>query len=622
MSTQSPARDPVRTLALSIGFLTLAGSVFLARGSPATGYELSLYTNTPLGVWAGLLLALAIAAGVAFVPSGNDVTRSGGVALAGLTVVTVITMPIVRGYRYMGQHDALTHLGWARGITQGSINPFDLFYPGIHTTTTMLASGLEIPVERAMFLVVVLTAIVFFVFVPLTLWTITERRFAVVVGAFAAFLLLPITTISMYLSAHAMSQAVLYSALLCYLFVAYLRTDRERAAFTAVGVAFAVAAIAAVVYHPQFLAHFIVVVFAVCGVQYLARRLARDGPIASQTPMYGQALFLLGLFLVWSSNHGFFSGTIVHFASSIVDFLTGAGGIFGGSAQTQADSLTAVGGSLLELFFRLFTPQFVFSVLAAVLGLAVVLGRCTGRLASIRPESWYFTAAVVALVPLFFAYFFAPGSSMYFRVFGLMMVFVTLLGALAIYAVAVRLTDDSATDSARGKNRRESTRSSVTVPTTVSSHPVFAVVLGVLLVLSLVAIFPSPYTYTESPHVSDTTMSGYETAFATGNDEVDYLGLRDGPNRFDDAVNANEDRSWRHFDVPADVLRSDVAGEYGEDRYLVLTEMDVEREEIAYRGLRYSAGDFEGVEGQPNVDRIQSNGEFNRYYVHDPGPAV
>lgn len=605
MSVQSAADEPVRKAALAVGFLAVAASVRAARASPATGYEVSIYAMTPTAVWAGLLVALAVALSVAFAPSsGRSAARSSAVGLGGLAVFVFAAVPILRGYRFFGHHDSLTHLGWARGISEGSIDPFELFYPGIHTSAVAIESVLAIPLERAMYVVVLVAMLVFCVFVPLTAWRITESRLAVVVAAFSAFLLLPITTIAMYLSPHAMSQAVFYATLLVYLFVATRRTDRGRATVTAAGLAFAVAAVAAVVFHPQLLAHLIVAFLGIAVVQFLARRVAPDGRIAGHSSVYGTVLFLTGLFLVWTANFGFFGETIAYFLSWVVEFVLSGGGMPGGSVQTQGTSLAAVGGSVLGLFFKLFAAHLVFSVLAGLLGLSALVAGRSGWLERVRPESIYFSAALVALVPVFFAYFFAPGSSMYFRVFGLMMVFVTLLGAIALYGLAARLSGE-----ARDRDGNA-----------VSSHRAFAVVFAALLVLSLAAVFPSPYTYTGSPHVSDATLRGYESAFEVREPDTDFVGLRNGPDRFDDAVNGNRERSWVHYDVPASTLREGVSEEYDEDRYLVLTRMDYEREVIAYHGLRYTAADLDAVESQPDVDRIQSNGEFDLYYVHDRPP--
>ncbi|MDZ7729856.1 MAG: hypothetical protein U5K37_00840 [Natrialbaceae archaeon] len=48
---------------LSLGFLSLAVAILTAWLNPETGYEVSIYTNTPLVTWIGIGIALAIAVG-------------------------------------------------------------------------------------------------------------------------------------------------------------------------------------------------------------------------------------------------------------------------------------------------------------------------------------------------------------------------------------------------------------------------------------------------------------------------------------------------------------------------------------------------------------------------------
>ncbi|WP_323171709.1 MFS transporter [Natrialba sp. PRR66] len=621
MSSQSAASDdPFRKLALAIGFLTVAVTAFLAHESPAAGYELSIYTMTPDQVWVGLLVAMSIALAVAFVPGrrsgdGNDATNGNdgdepsrglftsrllALGLGGLAMTVFAALPIIRGYRFFGHHDALTHLGWARAIAEGTIVPFDLYYPGIHTVTVLVNAVLGTSLEHSLMLTVFLSLVVFWVFVPLCIGTVVSDRRAVVIATFSSFLLLPITTISMFMTAHAMSQAVLFSALLFYLFVKYLRADRTLASVSAVGIALAVTSIATVVYHPQLVAHLIVVFLGISLVQFLARRIAATGRIASQTPMYGQSLFLVALFLVWTSNHGFFGGIIDHFLGSAVEFILAGSNTAGDSVAMQGASLGAIGGSLVEIFLKLFLPQLVFSILAGGLILVAVFVRGSDWLARIRPETLYFGVALVGLVPLFGIYFLAPDSTMYFRVFGLMMVFVTLLGALAIYGLCSRFS---------GTSRWRQSRF---VP---SGQPLLAVGFALLLLLSLAAVFSSPYTYTPTAHVSDQDIQGYETTFDDRDAEVDLVGLRNGPNRFDDAVNGNAERMRVHRDVPESTLGRNLTEEFEEDRYLVLTQYDYDREVIAYGELRYSDAQFSAVENERGVSRIHSTDEFERYYV-------
>ncbi|OVE85957.1 DUF6541 family protein [Natronolimnobius baerhuensis] len=598
MSQHSAIDDGLlRTVALSIGFFALAGSALVARGSPATGYEVSMYAMTPSLVWVGLMIAMAVALTIAFVPLRGE-PRGGrpfAIALGGLTMVVFAALPIIRGYRFQGHYDALTHLGWARGISEGTMSPFELFYPAIHVTTVFINTVIEIPLSRAMLFVVLISMLVFCVFVPLCVGTIVGDQRAAIIAAFAGFLLLPITTISMYLEAHAMSQAVFFSALLLFVFVKYVRSDLSTTRISAIGAAFSLTGVAAVVYHPQLVVHLIAAFVGICAIQFLAKRISADGQIAGQTPVYGHTIFLVGLFLVWSADHGFFGGMFEHFIGAAVDFFRGSGSA-GDTVATQGMSLNALGSGLLEVFLKLFTPHLVFALLVGGLVLGLLFRRDSHWFERVSAEVTYFVVALIVLVPVFGAYVFAPGSSMFFRVFGLMMVFVTILGAIALHGLSGRLLEGRPT-------------------VAVAAGPLLAVGFTLLLVLSLVAIVPSPYTYNASPHVSETTMSGYETAFDNRDDEIDFLGLRDGPNRYDDAVNGNENRSWAHADVDAAEFREGVSGQYETDRYLALTQIDHERELDTYDELRYTETELEAVADEPGVNRIQSNGEFDLYYV-------
>lgn len=600
MSTQSTITgNSVRTIALAIGFFAVSGSALVARNDPATGYELSLYTMTSPLVWAGLIVAMTVALAVAFVPSpGNRGSGSLALVLGGLAMVVFVGLPIIRDYRFYGRHDALTHLGWARAISEGTITPFDMFYPGIHTVTVLINSVIEIPLSQSMLIVVLLAVLVFCVFVPLCVGTITENDRAIVIATFAGFLLLPITTLSMYLQAHAMTQSVLFSALLFYLFAKYLRADRTLASASAIGVLLLFAASAAVVYHPQLIAHLIAVFFCISAVQFLSRRFWSGSRISEQTPMYGFTLFLIVLFLVWTANHGFFSGMFEYFFNSVVEYVFARGS--GGEATVAArgSSLSSVGGSLIEIILKLFFVHLVFGLLGGCFALGVLLSRDSDELSAIRPETTYFLAALVGLVPVFAVYFASSDSTLYFRVVGLMMVFVTFLGSIAIYRIA---------DRSSGLSESIRTRS--------FGRLVLAAGFAALLVLSLATVFPSPYIYHASPHVSEMQMDGYGTAFDTKAEDVQFAGLASGPNRFDDAVNGNAEKMGAHADAPESSL-SGLADEYDSDRYFVLTQTDYEREALLYSGLRYTAADFEAVESQQRVERIQSNGEFDMYYVN------
>ncbi|WP_049925904.1 hypothetical protein [Halopiger goleimassiliensis] len=581
--------------ALACGFLAIALAALAARSAPATGYEVSIFASTPTPVWAGIGVALFVAVFAALTATTDRGVRGCALALGGLATVLFAGLPLVRNYLYYGYHDALTHLGWARALEQGSILPFDLTYPGIHTTGVYIGSVLEIPIARAMVFVTVVAALLFFVFVPLSVRAIVPDARATALAAFGAFLLLPITTIATHHHPHAMTQAIMFSAAFVYVLTRYLRSDPAENG-TAFGAALALASVAAVVFHPQLVAHLLAVAVGICLVQFLARRFKSEGAVTRHRTLYGHTLFLFAVFLLWTANNTFYFDTVEYIASRALEFVLGVGEA-GASIGAQGASLSEIGVSMAEIFAKLFGPHLVLSVLAAGLLAGVLVGVRT-RYDHLPAMATYYGVGLVALGTLFVVYFVASGSEIYFRVLGLMMVFVVILGSIAISLGYDALSSR--------------------IPSTVAGSVVGLTVLA-LLVMSLLAVFPSPYIYHASPHVTETTASGYETAFAAQDDDVEMVGFRGTTNRFDDAIHGNEERMRAHGSVSEETFDEGLTEYYDEDRYLIVTEADYQREQVAYQELRYGDGEIEAATSQPGVSRVLSNDEFELYYVHAEG---
>lgn len=604
MSIHSIADDEIITrLILSIGFLALAGSALVAHATPAIGYELSVYSMTPSAVWIGLLVALAIALAVSFVPfsSVHRGSRSIALALGGLVMVVFTGLPLIRNYQYYGHHDALTHLGWATAISDGSILPTDLAYPGIHTSGTFISAAIGIPISRAMLFVTLLATIIFLVFIPLCVRNIIPTPEATTIATFSAFLLLPITTIATHHHPHPMTQAVLFSALFVYVLTKYLQSDQSEAVVSIAGVTLALLSVAAVVYHPQLVAHLLPVAIAICLVQFFARRSTAESSrstvastIRSHRPLYGQTLFLLVVFLAWTASVGFYLDTVAYITTSAADFIFGTGEA-GAAVASQGASLSTIGASMTEIFLKLFGTSLVMILLVAGLIVAVFGLGVRTQYEAVPAMTAYFTAGLAALGALFVLYFIASGSEIYFRVFGLMMVFAIVLGSVAITIGFTSLS------------RRLSRR---------SVQPLFSVGFAILLVASLLVIFPSPYIYNASPHVTDSSMNGYETAFENQSDDIEFVGLRGTIDRFDDAIHGNEERMRSHESASESAVEDGLVSSYDSDRYLILTKADYEREQHAYHGLRYTEQDLQSATTEQGVDRIQSNGDFELYYVN------
>ena len=580
---------------LSIGFLALTGAVLAAHSAPATGYELSLYTSTPLSFWALFGCAMSISLLVSL-EATTDWYRRLALGLGGGASMAFIGLPVLRGYRFYGAGDALTHLGWVRGIRAGNLQPTELFYPGLHTLSTFIGVTFDIDLTQATLLAIVLFSALFVLFVSLSTALVFESRYSTIVGAFSALLFLPITNMSMFIVAHPMSQAVLFSAVVIYLLLRYLRSQISLFSSSAIGAILTLTSVGLTIYHPQLAAHMVVVFLGIAMLQYLARWRWTDHPIASHRPIYGQTVILAAAFLLWISNHGFFADVITFAFSNVIQYFVGSGpAAAGGSVGSQSGSLQEIGASVGELFLKMFGMNTLYIVLTGLLFLYLLFKSDAELVTKTNGLVSYFVVSLVGLTGLFGLYFFGNVSEMYFRVFGLMMAFITITGAVAI---SYGMTHVS-------KNR----------PTPIF-HSFSVTVFLVLLFVSLLTVFPSPYMYNASPHVTEMSMSGHETAFENRAENVSFIGIRAGPNRYLDATRAQRTATDGHDgSITGSEIEDDISDQYNTSRYLTVTRNDYEREVSAYQELRYSRDQLASISSQQGVNRVQSNGEFNLYFI-------
>ena len=585
----SDTASPVARGLLVVGLLALTGAIVTAHRAPASGYEVSLYAATPSSVWLLLGCSMAVSVVVALW-TPNVWTRRLGLGLGGGTTLTIVALPIFRGYWFVSGGDALTHLGWARGMQAGGFHPAELHYPGIHLVSIMFGDAAGIELQQAMMLVIVGLFGLFVVFVSLSTGVVIDRPHATTMGAFGAFLLLPITNLSMFVTPHSMSQGVLFSALVIFLMLWYMRGDGN-AIGSPVGILLGITLVAIVVYHPQLAAHLLAVLVGICAVQLYARWRVPGHPITRHRTLYGHAVVLAAAFLVWTANHDFIQNVIRFHLTSTIEFFTGDASA-GESVESQGDSLTDIGGSFLEVFLKMLGPAAAFCALVTVL-LAWLYFGDDGRLDRATDGLLhYFAVTLAGLAALFGIYFFGSSGQMYFRVLGFALVFVTLGGAVAVAYVV-----GGTPWAHRG----------------VPVRSLLVVGFCLLFVVSMVAFFPSPYIYDSSPHVSEQSVAGYEAALASVPDDQPIDGIRHGPNRYADATDPSLDRTRIHGSITATEIENELENGSEQHRYLSVGKQDYDREVIAYKELRYSAQLLDSIDDLTSLNKVQSNGEIDLY---------
>ncbi|WP_254278593.1 DUF3488 domain-containing protein [Haloarcula marina] len=591
---------------LLVGYVLYTAGVLVAAQHPPTGYEISIYTATPMLFWVGSGVAFLAAVLVGLTAPGGTARHRLSLLLGMLVGISVATLPMIRDYYYYGIGDALSYLGWTRMIAEGALNPVNFLYPGIHSTAVVLTSMSGLPPRRTLQLVVPVFIALYVLFTGLCVARIAGRSNALAVGVFFALLFLPINNIHTYIFPYPTSAAIFFTPFALYLLFRYvgdgqsLLTVAGRRVVTPVGLLLTLAGITAILLHPQSGANVLFIVAAGFGLQVLAhvsRRYGLANRIADHRSLAPQAIVVGLFFAVWTPRFDRATGTL---QTVVTGLLYGANPA--DEISQSGSSLSALGSGLDELFVKIFLVSAVLSVVAGLVMLATMSGRLDDRYPDRNDLLRYVTFGFIPVFMLFGIFFITSVTRQPFRYLGFMMVFVTILVAVAVsdgIPVSFSLSE---------KNWQAAV----------------AVVLVLLIVPQALILHQSPHMYKDSDHVPETYMEGHVTTFEQRDPSVWFAGPRGGPRRFVDAYYGTTYSDYtptgEHFPgkeekIPFRVFGNNETTFYSHCRYVPLTSRDYEKEIALYEGFRYSAEDFRSFRQNPDIYRVQSNGDYRLYFV-------
>ena len=618
MSTSPPARRR-SLLALAVGFAALGVALLAAHWAPATGYEISLYTATPLTYWIPLGVALVASAYVS-VTARSTWAWAGGLVGSGAAALSVAALPIIRGYYFFGTADALTHLGWAKDVISGTLAPTQILYPGIHLFTIFVSRTTGLPLNRALLFVVFSFVVLSAVFVPLTVWILTQRRWLVTAGAYAGLFYLSINQVSThYMSAHPFSQTTQMFPVALYAMTLYLVSRRDdspvgKRQVTAIGALFALLLVSSVFYHPEHAVNLLIVLALAVAIQIGGRRLLNSNHrLVTQRSLLPQTAMFGVLTVVWTALHSRGEGTFNMIMSQVRDFLFGSAQVAGVVSQ-RGGSLAEIGVTFYDVFLRMFLVMGIFAALSGFLILAAGVGRVRADRSDTGAVVTHLALGLAVLVPASLLLFVGNVSKLFFRNMGSIMMLSTVVGVLALAYVPILLKG-----SWRGRSFVRRMRN---LGPTASKVQTVVVVLVVVLLMthSLAILFKSPYIYRPNRQVSEQMMNGHETFFEHQVEGVDITRLRTGEQRFRHAIygvagsgNVNGlGKDWPA--VPNDDLTS-LPSRYNGSWYFVVSDFGRLRELIAYHEVRFTRSEFDSLDAQAGLSRVHDNGEVQAYLI-------
>lgn len=597
------------SIALVVGCLSFVGAVIVAEANPATAYEVSIYRSTPLLYWFGVSVSLLVGV-AALVLAASWIQWAGGLVLTALSMLSVPALPLVRGYFFYGLGDALRHLGNARGLVSGETEFFAEVYPAAYSFSGFLSTLSDISLEQSMLFVVFITSVLYVVFVVLCVRAILPRRRAVAIASLSALMFLPLNHVSFHPHFHTFSMTTFLTPILLYVVIKHI-TDRgtdetipRRLSSTDLG--FAVAAVAIVLYHPQVALNVIIVLGAIAAMQRLNGRYFSDTTLGGSPPVYGQLLFLIAVFVLWNLQHQEIFAMGSTLLASLNAWLLGTA--YGGEVVTQrTNSAQSVGVGIGELFVKLFLVPAFYTLVAGAVVVANLLSDEFDR--NSRMITTTFSLAGIALAIYSLAHFVGDVSGYFFRHIGFGMVLVTILAGIGLTRACDHVDE-----------MRHSPSQLVKI--------VSVSALVIALALSILVVFPSPYMAQPTQHVSEQMYAGHGTAMEYRAEGAAMASSRAPSRQYPRAMGLDLDRrlSWA---VPPEALPSDLRRFRGDDfptrefYYYIQTDQEVQKELVAFRGVRYNESDFTSVGETAGVSQVMTNGRVDVYHVkYADGPII
>ena len=600
MKYEDSARRRRSKLLLIVGFLALTFAILRAHFDPATGYELSIYGATAPTVWVGVAVALVAAAAVtALRPRGWLVPTALGLAI--MATALVVFLPTVRGYFGYGQADALTHMGWARGIISGEMEAMEIFYPGGHSAVGLIHSLTGMTVPHAMMLLTQLLALGYLVFVPLTIRTLVDDRAGTAIAVFAACMFMPVTQISTSLDFHPYSMTTLFFPVVLFLMFEYLSRHSRGLAngVTATGLLVFLGSVASILFHGQVALNVLILFATIALVQRYYRWLPGGSLFADARSMAVPTALFGAFYVLWASRYQIVYTMSDKVYTAVADWASGGGG--GGEVvKNTGNSASQIGVSIVELFMKLFFVKTVFVALSAILVLVALAGRLDDGSEERNEAITYFAYGGLVLGPFFLAHFVGNISKYFFRHVGFAMVIATILGAVMLHSFYRAV--------AAGKYER-----------TIRAVAVIAVIGGLLL--SLLVVFPSPYVYLPTSDVPESMHDGYNTSFQYNDSDARWVGLRGGPHqRYQDALRGPVIFSWGADLTSANFTQDELTRQVPNPYYLTISQYDYEREVYAYAGGTFSEEALNSVTDEDGVSKSITNSGLTVYYVDSSQP--
>lgn len=595
----------------TICFLLLTIALIIVKNAPATQYEASIYSSTPVSLW--FFLVISIIAGFTIIVHQiytreyeNNNLWIIGMALIFLSYAMSLSLYIIRGY-YMwnARGDIASHIGWIKQIAIDGHTPSNLIYPITHIYFNEFSQILGTDFGTDLFLLIKLIPLLFgLLYVPfmyIFAKSILSDNGQIILATAASSTFVH----GWYLTTTPNHLSNLLLPLALFILIK---------AFTARKIEWEILLIIMIFLYPVFHPVPSLALIIILITLWLPPKVFHLTNNEINTDVSGLDRFnvtLLTILFVWAiawiSSFYVWESTIQKVYRSII---AEGGPSHISELADQVASAQGYGYNVYEQILKVMGSTIVYIILALI---------CIPIIWKIIQSNKKIDLIFLLYGPLVALGTFILVLFAFDIIFGplRMMIYISIITTIFVGFILHEIINKS-----RNTNQKYISKFACGL--------IIVFLVGVFLG-GMMNLYPSPYILKTNPHSTQTELNGMNWLFNNRNLDIDITGMTIAPKRLAELLLTSEEVRAQnvpyylegeliapyHFGYDNDSLLSN---SYEKDMYLALTDRDKSIyidifPEIAE--LRWTSTDFDKLEYDLSVDKLYSNDGFDIWYIND-----
>ena len=558
-----------------VSFIFVILNLIFIHKTPASGYELSIYSSTPFIVWVFLIGSFCggfyIMVSQAFDKNERSKFWVIGLLLIIINNFLVLSLHGLRDYYLYSGSDHITHLNYASQIKSTGVLDHSNFYPIVHIYVAEFSSILNVQlIDIGIYLPPIFSILYMIWIYALAKKCLHDRGGILLATASSSILFFN----SLHIQTYPHSLSVLFMPIILIFYLKY-ENIRYRLLFI----------IIAVLYQFFYPLSSIMILMFIISAEFT--KLVFRGGIKNifnnlNKISMGPILIMVVTFITWIASFALFGSQIRNIISATKEPMANQ------HIQQATQALYNIKGiEFIELFFKMYGDSLVL-ILLAIFAIIIIISQHK----NIREELLLITVIFSISLPLQIVFFIGTKTQTLGRLLNLnyMMIAAAPLVGFALYYIA--------------KNRR--------------MNVLFITLIFVLLAsIGIFGVYQSPWIFQPSWQVTKMDTMGVEWADIHRNTEMPFSSMGIPPS----LKKPGGFISPEHFNYTSHRKLSD---SFIEETYLYITE----RSKLAnnnlitskYRMIQsiqwgFDTSDFYRLNNDSSVHNIYVNGEFDTYLI-------